>query len=86
MYRNRRMPPNNIAFQRNPHRVSQETVTAVVGRTTKHTCRFKDAVCHNCKKQGHLAKVCHSKPDDKKTHRLEEDVKETQFVGVYNVE
>ena len=49
-------------------------------------CRFKDAVCHNCKKQGHLVKVCRSKPDDKRTHRLEEDVKETQFVGMYNVE
>ena len=24
------------------------------------TCRFVDAICHSCKKKGHLARVCHS--------------------------
>jgi hypothetical protein len=24
-------------------------------------CRFRTAVCHKCKKQGHISKVCHSK-------------------------
>ena len=43
-------------------------------------------MCHNCKKQGHPARVCRSKPDDKRTHRLEGVVEETQFVGMYNVE
>ena len=26
-------------------------------------CKFKSVVCNNCGKLGHLAKVCHSKPN-----------------------
>ena len=26
------------------------------------TCKFKDKVCHKCKKRGHIARVCRSKP------------------------
>ena len=36
--------------------------------STKHTledCHFKSAVCHACKKCGHLARVCHVKLQDK---------------------
>ena len=43
-------------------------------------------MCHSCKKQGHLARVCCSKPDDKRTHKLEEVVEKSQFVGMYSVE
>ena len=25
-------------------------------------CRFKDIMCHNCQKKGHIAKVCRSRP------------------------
>ena len=27
----------------------------------RHTCKFKDVVCHKCHKSGHIAKVCRSK-------------------------
>ena len=30
------------------------------GAHSTATCRFKDAVCHKCKKKGHLARVCRS--------------------------
>ena len=31
------------------------------GTHSPRDCRFKDAVCHSCKKRGHLARVCRSK-------------------------
>ena len=31
------------------------------GKHAPRDCRFKDAVCHSCKKRGHLARVCRSK-------------------------
>lgn len=30
------------------------------GTHPRHTCRFRDSVCHNCGKKGHLRKVCRS--------------------------
>ncbi len=36
-------------------------------------CRFRDAECHLCKKKGHIAKVCRSKPRSntlKQTHKV----------------
>ena len=45
------------------------------------TCKYKDTVCHNCGKVGHLQKVCHSKSqqksaskDKKGFHSVEEKV------------
>ena len=37
-------------------------------------CRFKDAVCHACKKRGHIVRACRSKLKmPKKTHHLQEE-------------
>ena len=56
------------------------------GKHKAYNCKFKEAVCHACKKTGHLARVCTSKQDDKRTHKLEkEEVVETQFMGMYHV-
>ena len=54
------------------------------GQHRASDCRFKTATCHFCKKKGHLAKVCRSKPQGQrplaprrpapphKTHRVED--------------
>ena len=55
--------------------------TAVELLDLKHLSRFKDKTCHNCKKKGHIAKVCHSKPKptqtakhkSKKVHQVSEE-------------
>ena len=36
------------------------------GKHRSLECRFKDVTCHNCGKQGHIAKVCKSKVRCKK--------------------
>ncbi|XP_058872250.1 uncharacterized protein K02A2.6-like [Acipenser ruthenus] len=60
-------------------------------------CRFKDAVCHNCNKKGHIAKVCRSKNQPrqhrggwqpkmpKATHSLEGEVDEDEPEVVYSM-
>ena len=37
------------------------------GKHFQSQCRFKTEQCHNCHKRGHIAKVCQSKPQAKKT-------------------
>ena len=29
------------------------------GQHNLYKCKYKESVCHNCKKKGHLAKRCH---------------------------
>ena len=40
------------------------------GKHSASSCRFKDAICHFCKKPGHLVRVCRAKAK----HPLERDV------------
>ena len=50
-----------------------------------HECRFKDAVCHACKKRGHIAKVCHSKKSDS-PHRKQKAVRQKRRANIVDVE
>jgi hypothetical protein len=53
------------------------------GKHKSSSCRFKTTLCHNCGRQGHLARVCRSKgkcqtpPSDivnqKRTHQVEQE-------------
>ena len=40
-------------------------------------CRFKDTVCHACKKRGHIVKVCRSRVSEgrptRRTHYVDEE-------------
>ena len=52
-------------------------------------CRFKDTVCHACKKRGHIVKVCRSKGIQRRparrTHYVEEEDQEPQEDDVYSM-
>ena len=49
------------------------------GKLNHHKCKFKEFICHNCNKKGHLAKKCHQcfksgtqkPPQHTSTHHLE---------------
>ena len=51
------------------------------GQHNSHKCKYKESLCHYCKKKGHLAKKCHQRqkseahksPLSKKTHHIETD-------------
>ena len=54
------------------------------------SCRFKGAICSQCGKRGHLAKVCRSvthKREDavEKTHRINDEEKEEEVLQTLNV-
>ena len=58
-------------------------------------CRFKDKTCHNCKKKGHIAKACRSKPKptrtanhrSKKVHQVSEELdSESDREGIWGVD
>lgn len=58
------------------------------GQHPAKDCSFKDAGCHDCKKRGHIAKVCHTKAKDKqqrRTHQLMSDDEETEESGTYSL-
>ena len=41
------------------------------GKHDPSECRFKEAICHNCSKRGHIRNACKSKPQSKKSTRTE---------------
>ena len=44
-------------------------------------CRFKDVLCHNCGKKGHLAKVCLSGRQNNRRGGRVSQLQETKWVG-----
>ena len=52
-------------------------------------CRFKDTVCHACKKRGHIVKVCRSRVSQrrptKRTHYVDEEDQDPKEDGVYSL-
>ena len=48
-------------------------------------CRFKDAVCHACKKRGRIAKVCRSKKSDS-PHRKQQAGRQKKRVNFVDVD
>ena len=53
-------------------------------------CRFKHAVCHNCKKQGHIVSACKSKktevePTTKRSHHVGEKFDYAKPEGAYSL-
>ena len=52
------------------------------GHHLASNCKFKEAVCHACRKRGHIVRVCRSKGiqkrPPKKTYYVEEDLPEDQ--------
>ena len=43
------------------HSVTQQFYRRGRSNYTPDNCHFKDAICHACKKKGHLANICRSK-------------------------
>ena len=43
------------------------------GNHHQSNCRFREVECHSCKKKGHIAKVCRSKLNAKKAHKVSEE-------------
>ena len=41
------------------------------GKHDPSECRFKEAICHNCSKRGHICNACKSKPQSKRSPRTE---------------
>lgn len=40
------------------------------GAHSRYECKFREAVCHNCHKKGHIAKVCIPKQDQAATETI----------------
>ena len=49
------------------------------GQHNPYKCKYKESVCHNCKKKGHLAKRCHQR--DKSGTRKSPHPKSTHHIG-----
>ena len=57
--------------KRPPRQGTQITCYRCGGGHAPAQCRFKDTICHGCKKRGHLVRVCRSRPSEsaaRKTH------------------
>ena len=63
-----RLPAEVHAIPRNspPPRGQPRDWYRCGGKHTTDDCRFKEAVCHFCKKKGHTARVCRSKAKQQK--------------------
>ena len=57
----KRRPPRGTRARVETGRSMEIACYRCGGRHAPRDCRFKDAVCHSCKKRGHLARVCRSK-------------------------
>ena len=60
----KRGPPRGTRTHADTGRSMETPCYRCGGRHAPRDCRFKDAVCHSCKKRGHLARVCRSKRTD----------------------
>lgn len=50
--------------------VDQRPCNGCGGHHARAQCPFRDANCHNCKKKGHIAKVCRSKQETEATGQV----------------
>ena len=66
--RSTRIPAEAHAIPRNspPPRGQTRDCCHCGGKHTADNCRFKEAVCHFCKKKGHIARDCRSKAKQQK--------------------
>ena len=57
----KRGPPRGTRARTDAEKLTETPCYRCGGKHSPRDCRFKDAVCHSCKKRGHLARVCRSK-------------------------
>ena len=74
-----------------PHNQQSKECYRCGGKHKAPECGFKDAVCHFCKKPGHLARVCHSKgkqksPAGEKRAHWTDVYDSSSDVDIYNVQ
>ena len=84
----KRGPPRGTRARTDAGKPMETPCYRCEGKHAPRDCRFKDAVCHSCKKRGHPARVCRSKrtvgmvmPENSRSRRTHLKVKRAVRVG-----
>lgn len=55
------------------------------GQHLREDCRFKEAHCHNCRRKGHIAKVCKSKSTTQQARYVSDTQENSEEIDLYAI-